>query len=94
MCGGRSRRGFAFYGSTDGDARTTFTGAISVNTGSPQSAEVTGIALDYGSGTIFLIENMPGMEVLSFFCTRFIGNETYISNPSGHPIDTSRAVFD
>ena len=46
-----------------------------------------------GNGTAFLIENLPGMEVLNFQYTRFIDNGTDIDNRCGYNLDTSGATF-
>ena len=46
-----------------------------------------------GNGTAFLIENLPGKEILNFQYTRFIDNGTDIDNRCGYNLDTSGATF-
>ncbi len=45
------------------------------------------------NGTAVLLENVPTDLTLSFDGSEFSGNGTDIGNPSGHSIDTSKALF-
>lgn len=81
------------YGSTEGEARTAFTGTTQV------THSQWGISYFYdidfiGNGTGVLLERVPSDQTLVFNDCLFSRNGTDIDNRCGQAVDITEAVFE